>query len=135
LPSNAQAPSPVAQEQRQPNIIARRWIRLPQSVYGTMLRTGVSTPSDFAPKRLRPFVRSMDEHMNPQVNSGNFLMWLTGGREKVEALLNFMTAAEVRFASACACVYPDDDERAPPVPKPPVETLGGRKKRHLKPVS
>jgi hypothetical protein len=35
-------------------------------------------------------VRSMDEHMNPQVNSGNFLMWLTGGREKVEALLNFM---------------------------------------------
>jgi hypothetical protein len=35
-----------------PNIITRRWFRLRQSVYGMMLRTGVSTPSDFAPERL-----------------------------------------------------------------------------------
>jgi hypothetical protein len=35
-----------------PNIIARRWIRLPQSVYGTTPRAGVSTPSDLAPERL-----------------------------------------------------------------------------------
>jgi hypothetical protein len=28
--------------------IQSRSLRLPQSVYGTMLRTGVSTPSDFA---------------------------------------------------------------------------------------
>jgi hypothetical protein len=32
--------------------IQSRSLRLPQSVYGTMLRTGVSTPSDFAPERL-----------------------------------------------------------------------------------
>jgi hypothetical protein len=80
-------------------------------------------------------VRSMDKDRDPEASSGNFLMWLTDGREKVEALLAFMTAAEVRFACACACVYPDDDERGPPLPKPPAKTLGGRKKRHLKPVN
>jgi hypothetical protein len=32
--------------------IPRRLLRLPRSVYGTMLSTGVSTPSDFAPERL-----------------------------------------------------------------------------------
>jgi hypothetical protein len=50
LPANARAPSPNSNSS--PNIIARRWIRLPQSVYGTMLPTGVSTRSDFAPERL-----------------------------------------------------------------------------------
>jgi hypothetical protein len=56
LPFNPRRIHPSHNSNSSPNV-TRRSIRLPQWVYGTMLRTGVSTPSDFAPER--PSSRTM----------------------------------------------------------------------------
>jgi hypothetical protein len=77
-------------------------------------------------------VRSMDEKEDEEVNSGKFLWYMTGAREQMEALLAFITTMEIRWAIAAANVYADDGENLPPIPKPPVETLGKKKPRkHL----
>jgi hypothetical protein len=72
-------------------------------------------------------VRAMDKDRDEEVNSMNFLEYMSGAREKVEALLSFITAAEIRQACAMANVYSDDGDKLPPIPKPPEPTLGRRR--------
>lgn len=74
-------------------------------------------------------VRSMDKDKDPEADSSSMLYYLTGAREKLEALLAFVTAAELRHASAMACVYPDDDK--PPVPNPPSPEIDRQRRREL----
>jgi hypothetical protein len=59
------------------------------------------------------------------------LWYLTSARERLEALLAYVTAAEFRHASAMACVYSDDDEKLPPVPKPTSPKIDSRRRREL----
>jgi hypothetical protein len=58
-----------------------------------------------------------------------FLKYLTEGREKVEALLDFITTAEARHACAMAVVYSDDQEKSPLIPKPPSSKHSGRRRK------
>jgi hypothetical protein len=73
-------------------------------------------------------VRSMDEDEDKEVNSSTFLEYMVDAREKLEALLAFVTAAEFRHACAMANVYSEEAEKLPPLPKPPVPTIGGPKR-------
>jgi len=41
----------------------------------------------------------------------------------VEAILSFITTAELRHACAMANVYSDEGEKLPPIPKPPEPTF------------
>jgi hypothetical protein len=77
-------------------------------------------------------VRSMDEAGDEEVNSVSFHGYLTDAREKLEALLAFVTAAECRYACAMANVYSEEAEKLPPIPKPPVPTLGSHHRRRTK---
>jgi hypothetical protein len=43
----------------------------------------------------------------------------------------FVTAADFRHASAMACVYSDDGENLPHVPKPPSPEIGEPQRREL----
>jgi hypothetical protein len=70
-------------------------------------------------------VRHFDKDHDEEANSMTFLKY----REKVEALLNFITTAEARHACAMAVVYSDENEKSPPVPKPPVAPIIGKRKR------
>jgi hypothetical protein len=74
-------------------------------------------------------VRAMDAGDEEKVRSDNFLRYIVGAREKLEALLGFITALELRHACAMANVYPDDDERLPPIPKPPTAPMGRRRRK------
>jgi hypothetical protein len=77
-------------------------------------------------------VRHFDEDRDDEANSMTFLSYLTAGREKLEALLDFVTAAEIRHACAMAVVYSDNKEKSPPIPKPSEQKrLGQRRKRKL----
>jgi hypothetical protein len=76
-------------------------------------------------------VRSMDEDKDEEANSGTFLWYLTGARERLEAILSFVISAEIRHASAMACVYSDESEKLPPVPKPPSPKMDSRRRREL----
>jgi hypothetical protein len=50
----------------------------------------------------------------------------------VEAILAFISAAEIRHASAMANVYLDEnEERLPPIPKPPSPELHYRQRSQL----
>jgi hypothetical protein len=74
-------------------------------------------------------VREMDAKRDEEVNSMTFLAYLTNAREKMEALLSFITAAEGRHACAMANVYADDKANLPPIPGPEKPTFGGPKHR------
>jgi hypothetical protein len=63
-----------------------------------------------------------------EVNSMSFLGYLTDAREKMEAILSFITAAEIRHACAMANVYAGDEANLPPIPAPENPTLGGPKR-------
>jgi hypothetical protein len=76
-------------------------------------------------------VRSMDKAKDEEVSSSAMLCYITGAREKLEAILAFVTAAEFRHASAMACVYSDDGARLPSVPKPPSHEISERQRREL----
>jgi hypothetical protein len=73
-------------------------------------------------------VRGMDEKRDEEVNSMSFLAYLTAAREKTEAILSFLTAAEIRHACAMANVYAGDKANLPPIPTPEKPTLGGPKR-------
>jgi hypothetical protein len=83
---------------------------------------------DQSPKELIESVRGMDEKQDEEVNSMNFLGYLTDAREKTEAILSFLTAAEIRHACAMANVYAGDEANLPPIPTPEKPTLGGPKR-------
>jgi hypothetical protein len=74
-------------------------------------------------------VRKMDEKRDEEVNSMSFLGHLTAAREKTEAILTFLTAAEIRHACAMANVYAGDKANLPPIPAPEKPTLGGPRRR------
>jgi hypothetical protein len=74
-------------------------------------------------------VRAMDEDKDEETGSVAFLKYATDAREKLEALLSFVTSLEIRFASAMAVVYLGDEEKLPPIPKPSEPTLSGRNRR------
>jgi hypothetical protein len=63
-------------------------------------------------------VRNMDEDERTTADSCQFLEYLTDARGKAEALLNFLTSAEIRHACAMANVYAGDKEKLPPIPGP-----------------
>jgi hypothetical protein len=77
-------------------------------------------------------VRSMDAGDDEQVRSGKFLEYVVDARGKLEALLSFVTALEIRHACAMANVYLDDEERLPPIPEPPAPEISRRHRRKLK---
>jgi len=91
----------------------------------------IGVMSRFSKAKLIETVRSMDEAKDEEASSSSMLEYLTGARERLEALLAFVTAAEFRHASAMACVYSDDGESLPPVPKPPSPEIGERQRREL----
>jgi hypothetical protein len=74
-------------------------------------------------------IRALDVDQDDEANSMTFLQYMTDTREKLEALLAFVTSAEVRHACAMANAYPDEKEKQPPIPKPPAEPTIGRRKR------
>jgi hypothetical protein len=74
-------------------------------------------------------VRNMDEARDEEVNSMSFLGYLTVARERMEAILSFVTAAEIRHACAMANVYANDKANLPPIPTPEKPTLGNPKRR------
>ncbi len=76
-------------------------------------------------------VRSTDSARDDEVSSSSMLWYLTGAREKLEALLAFVTAAELRQASAMANVYSDDGEKLPPIPNPPSTEISKHQRREL----
>jgi hypothetical protein len=70
--------------------------------------------------------------INPaRVNPSTFLQYMVDAREKVEALLSFITAAEFRHACAMANVYSDEEDKLPPIPNPPVPEIDSRRRRDL----
>jgi hypothetical protein len=69
----------------------------------------------------------LDEDKDKDSGSIRMLEFLTDARAKLEALLAFVTAAEVRFARAMANV----DGNLPPIPKPPSEEIGKHHRRKL----
>jgi hypothetical protein len=74
-------------------------------------------------------VRAMDKDEDEDVHSMSFLEYLTDARGKLEAILSFVNAVEIRFASAIATVYPGETDKLPPIPKPPEPTLGRRRRK------
>jgi hypothetical protein len=75
-------------------------------------------------------VREMDAKRDEEVNSMSFLAYLTSARETTEAILSFITAAEIRHACAMANVYAGDEANLPPIPTPEKATFGAPK--HLR---
>ena len=73
-------------------------------------------------------VRNLDKD-HDEADSMTFLKYLTEGREKVEALLDFITTAEARHACAMAVVYSGDEEKSPPIPRPPSPKRLGRRRK------
>jgi hypothetical protein len=64
-------------------------------------------------------ILDFDEDADEEASSMAFLEYMTRARGNLEALFEFVTAAEIRHACAMANVY-SDEERAPPIPEPPV---------------
>ncbi len=77
-------------------------------------------------------VRAMDADDDEEVRSGKFLDFIVDGRGKLEALLAFVTAVEIRHACAMASVYPDGGEQSPPIPTPPSPRIPRSLRRKLK---
>jgi hypothetical protein len=90
---------------------------------GWMSRFALATLGKTKPEVIE-MVRKMDEDKDIESSSVKFLWYMTGAREDIEALLAMITSAEIRMACAIANVYEDNEEKLPPIPKPPVDSKG-----------
>jgi hypothetical protein len=77
-------------------------------------------------------VRSMDVKGDDEASSDNFLRYIVDARGKLEALLAFVTAFEIRIACAIANVYSEDGKELPPLPEPPSPDIPRALRRKLK---
>jgi hypothetical protein len=114
------ANNPTAQEEHEEKL---RSIGVASRMAGVMLGNTKAELIDL--------VRHMDKDKDEESGSMGMLEFLTDARNKLEALLAFVTAAEIRHASAMACVYRNDADNLPPVPKPPAPEIGERHRREL----